>query len=216
MGVLHHSAGSPVTLAARARRSEARTTAISAEFARNWPFVGLRAIAAGVFLAVLLLLPPATIASLFLLIAAYIATDGVLAILTGTMNARRGQRSWPMVLEGTVNLAAAGAVLVWPAVAIVPPFVGGASVWAIGTGALLLAAARRLSRPNGRRLLVLAGAASAGWGVLADTVGPSLASDPRAIERWLEVYALAFGGTLFFLALRLRRRHLAPPTVSFA
>ena len=48
-----------------------------------------------------------------------------------------------LILEGSVNLAAAAAVLVWQEVAVVP-LVQIATAWAVITGGLLLAAAHRL------------------------------------------------------------------------
>jgi uncharacterized membrane protein HdeD (DUF308 family) len=92
-----------------------------------------------------------------LLFAAYVAADGAFAILAGMRAARWGYR-WPMlILEGSVNLAAAAAVLIWQAVAAVP-LVQIASAWAMITGGLLLAAAHRLSGNEGRWILVGAGA----------------------------------------------------------
>ena len=61
----------------------ARSGAMSAVLARNWWLVGLRALAAGVFVLCVALLPPQSIASLVVLFAAYVAADGALAILAG-------------------------------------------------------------------------------------------------------------------------------------
>ena len=115
---------------------------MSAGLARNWWVVGLRAIAA-LLLVGLVALPPAKIASLVLVFAAYLAADGVLAILAGTLAARRGERWWLLVLEGSVNLGVAGVILIWPAIVAVS-FLDLANAWAIVTGALMLAAAHRL------------------------------------------------------------------------
>jgi uncharacterized membrane protein HdeD (DUF308 family) len=77
------------------------------------------------------------------------------------------------------------------------------SAWAVVTGALLLAAAHRLSRRDGRWILVLAGIVSAAWGVLAAAIG---AGDTRTMGLWLVGYALIFGWILVALAGRLQRR----------
>ena len=108
-----------------------------------------------------------------------------------------------LMLEGATNLAAATAVLAWPALAIAAPFVRLVCAWAMVTGALLLAAAHRLSVPYGRWVLVLAGAASAGWGALATAAD---VSDFRVIQLWLVGYAVVFGGVLIALAGRLQRQ----------
>ena len=141
-----------------------RSTRMSAGLARNWWAIGLRGAAAILFVIAILCLPSPTIASLVLMFAAYVAADGALAILAGMRAVPRGERWRLLILEGTTNLAAAAAVLAWPAIAIAAPFVRLACAWAVVTGALLLAAAHRLSRPHGRWVLVLAGVASAGWG----------------------------------------------------
>jgi uncharacterized membrane protein HdeD (DUF308 family) len=136
---------------------------MSADVARNWWVIGLRGAAAVLFAIIILSLSP-----------------------------RWGYR-WPMlILEGSVNLAAAAAVLVWQAVAAVP-LVQIATAWAVITGGMLLAAAPRVSGSEGRWILVLAGVVSASWGALLAAIG---ASDTRAMGLWLVAYALIFGGTL--------------------
>lgn len=165
----------------------------------------MRSIAAILFGVGMILLPSHAIASLVLLFTAYVAADGIFAILVAVRAARRGQRWWTMILEGTTNLAVAGVVLIWSALAVVPlvPLVG---IWAVATGALMLAAARRLPGAHGGWLLSLAGALSAAWGVLVSTLGPSSADDPRLMAWWLIAYAFPFGLLLLLVALRLQRR----------
>jgi uncharacterized membrane protein HdeD (DUF308 family) len=177
---------------------------MSAGLARNWWAVGLRGAAAMLFVIAILCLPSPTIAALVLMFIAYVAADGALAILAGMRALPRGERWRLLILEGATNLAAAAAVLAWPAIAIAAPFVRLACAWAVVTGALLLAAAHRLSGPHGRWVLVLAGVASAGWGALAAAAD---ASDPHAIRLWLVGYAVIFGGVLLALAGQLRKRH---------
>jgi uncharacterized membrane protein HdeD (DUF308 family) len=180
---------------------------MSAGVARNWWAIGLRSAAAILFAITILSLPPQAVAPLVLLFAAYLAADGAFAILVGMRAPRWGYRRPMLILEGSVNLAAAAAVLVWQAVAAVP-LVQIASGWAMITGGLLLAAAHRLSGGEGRWILVVAGVVSAGWGALVAILG---ASDTRSMGLWLVGYALIFGGTLVALAGRWRRttRHLS-------
>jgi Short repeat of unknown function (DUF308) len=118
---------------------------MSAVLARNWWAVGLRSLVAVAFaIAVILLLPRPTLGALVLLFAAYLAADGALAIVAGVRAMRRGELWQALMFEGAANLMVAGAVLIWPAMAAVA-FVPLTSAWAIVTGALLLAAARRLA-----------------------------------------------------------------------
>jgi uncharacterized membrane protein HdeD (DUF308 family) len=171
----------------------------------NWWAMGLRGVAAILFAITILSLPPQAVAPLVFLFAAYLAADGAFAIVAGMQAARWGYR-WPMLIfEGSVNLAAAAAVLVWQAVAAIA-LVQIATAWAVITGGLLLAAANRLSRSEGRWILILAGVVSASWGALAAAIG---ASNTRAMGLWLVGYALIFGGTLAALAGHWHRRR--PP-----
>jgi uncharacterized membrane protein HdeD (DUF308 family) len=96
---------------------------MSAGLARNWWAIGLRGAAAILFVIAILCLPSPTIASLVLMFATYVAADGAFAILAGMRAAPRGERWRLLVLEGATNLAAAAAVLAWPAIAIAAPFV---------------------------------------------------------------------------------------------
>jgi hypothetical protein len=109
---------------------------------------------------------------------------------------------WTLIVEGMVNLGV-GAVLIWPAV-IVVPFVDLASGWAIVTGALMLAVAGRLAGRRGRWILSAAGAASVLWGAFSATAGLVAAEGPQPMEHWLAGYGLVFGLVLLVLAWRLR------------
>jgi uncharacterized membrane protein HdeD (DUF308 family) len=180
---------------------------MSAGLARNWRAVGMRAGLAVLFAITVLLLPRPTLGVLVLTFAAYVAADGAMAIVAGIRAMRRGELWQTLIFEGAVNISVAGVVLAWPAMAAVA-FVRLTSVWAILTGALLLAAARRLSLSHGRWLLALAGVVSGVWGVLAAAVGPSSESTPETMAWWLVGYALPFAVMLLALAGLLQRRHL--------
>jgi uncharacterized membrane protein HdeD (DUF308 family) len=179
---------------------------MSAGLARNWWAVGLRSGLAVVFVITALLLPRPTLGALLFTFAVYLAADGAMAIVAGVRAMRRGELWQTLIFEGAVNLSVAGVVLIWPAMAAVA-FIRLTSAWAIVTGALLLAAARRLSLSHGRWLLALAGAVSVVWGVLAATVGPSAESTPETMALWLIGYALAFAAMLLALTGLLQRRH---------
>jgi len=121
---------------------------------------------------------------------------------------RRDEFWQTLIFEGATNLALVGAVLIWSAMAAVA-FVRLTSAWAIVTGALLVAAARRLSLSHGRWLLALAGVVSGVWGALAATVGPSSGSVPEGtMGWWLIGYSLPFAAILLVLAGLLQRRHV--------
>jgi uncharacterized membrane protein HdeD (DUF308 family) len=168
----------------------------------------LRALFGGMFVIAVLLLPRPTLAAFILIFAAYVAADGALAIVAAVRAMRRGEVWQTLIFEGTINLTLAGAVLIWPAMAAVA-FVRLTSAWAIVTGAILVAAARRLPLSHGRWVLALAGIVSAVWGALAAALGPSSESAPETLGWWLIAYALPFAATLLVLAGLLQRRHSA-------
>jgi uncharacterized membrane protein HdeD (DUF308 family) len=169
----------------------------------HWPVIALRGAAALLLALAIFLLPFEALPPLALLFASYIAADGALAIIAAIKAGQRGGRAGSLYLEGAFNLAAAAAVLAWPAIAIIP-FVRLASSWAVITGALLLAAAHRLAGRSGRRFLALCGAASAAWGIAMALAGPSVTGKSQALGAWLIAYGLIFGGALLALAGRLR------------
>jgi uncharacterized membrane protein HdeD (DUF308 family) len=172
--------------------------------ARNWWAVGLRGLAAvGLGIAVLVL-PPSTLAALVFLFAAYLAGDGIFALIAAMRGARPGQRWWLLAVEGTANLMASAALSV--SVVIAVPLIDLACIWAVVSGAFMLAAARRLSLRHGRWLLISAATASVAWGVLGATLGITLDDGPQAFENWLAGYGLCFGVLLLLLGLRLWRR----------
>jgi uncharacterized membrane protein HdeD (DUF308 family) len=175
-----------------------------AGLARNWWAIVLRGGVTILFGVIVLALPPWTTGALVLLFAAYVTADGLAAIVAGIRVAGRGERWWTLIVEGGTNLAAAAAALIWAALAVVP-LVSLASGWAVVTGGLMLAAARRLPARHGRWLLAFAGGVSAGWGALMVAWGPA-SDDLRGTELWLVAYALVFGVTLVGLGLRLRQR----------
>jgi uncharacterized membrane protein HdeD (DUF308 family) len=94
--------------------------------------------------------PKPTLGALVLAFAAYVAADGAMALVAGIRAMRRGELWQTLIFEGAVNLSVTGVVLVGPAMAAVA-FVRLTSVWAIVTGPLLFAAARRLALRDRRR-----------------------------------------------------------------
>jgi uncharacterized membrane protein HdeD (DUF308 family) len=167
--------------------------------------VGLRALAAGGFAVTVLLVPQPTLAALLLIFAGYVVADGALAILMGFRAMQSGPVWQVLVLEGAINLALAATVLIWPAMAAVA-FLHLSSAWAIITGALLIAAARRLSLPHGGWPLTLVGVVSATWGLVVSARGLMWPSVPDTVAWWLLGYALPFAAALLALALLLQRR----------
>ena len=132
----------------------ARCDALSQVLAERWWAVGLRGILAIIFGLLCLLTPGIAIGALVLLFAAYMLVDGVFAIISGIRAARSGERWGLLILEGLVDLAAGVIAIVWPAITLVA-LVWIVAIWAIVSGALMLAAAFALNRDYGRWLLAL-------------------------------------------------------------
>src|SRR5215831_6819549 len=85
-------------------RPEVSQSTRSAGLARNWWAVGLRAVAAITFILATILLPRPTLAALIMMFAAYVAADGLLAIVAGVRAMRRRERWQTLIFEGTTNL----------------------------------------------------------------------------------------------------------------
>jgi uncharacterized membrane protein HdeD (DUF308 family) len=120
-----------------------------AVLAQNWWAIAIRGVLGILFGLVALFLPGATMLSLVLLFGAYAFVDGVFGIISAVRAARQGERWGLLVLEGIVDIATAAIAFFWPGITVVA-FVLLVAVWAILTGALMLAAAFRLEIDDGR------------------------------------------------------------------
>jgi uncharacterized membrane protein HdeD (DUF308 family) len=182
-----------------ASTSPERLDALSEVLADSWWAVGLRGLLGIAFGLICLLVPAAAILALILLFSAYMLVDGVLAIVSGIKAARNGERWGLLILEGVVDLAAGVIAFLWPAITTVA-FVILIAVWAVISGALMLAAAFTLKIDHGRWWLALGGIASVIFGIvllIAPVVGAVV------LTWWLGAYAIVFGVMLLVLAFQL-------------
>ena len=85
----------------------------------NWWALALRGAAAILFAILAFLWPAMTAAALVLLFAAYALVDGVFAIIAAVRAARHHARSWPLLLEGILDLGIAAIAFLWPMTALV-------------------------------------------------------------------------------------------------
>ena len=127
----------------------ARCDALSEVLAQRWWAVGLRGILGIIFGLICLLTPGIALGAFVIVFAAYMFVDGVFAIISGIRAARSGESWGLLILEGVVDLAAGVIAILWPAITLVA-LVWIVAIWAIVSGALMLAAAFSLNLDYGR------------------------------------------------------------------
>lgn len=171
---------------------------LGAALAPKWWAVAIRGALAILFALIAFFNPGATMLSLVLVFAIYSLLDGIFALIAAS---RAGARWGLLVLEGIVDLAAAGVALLWPGITVVA-FVFLIAAWAVFSGALMLGAGFRAHVDHGRIWLIVGGLASILYGVLL-FVAP--ATGAVVVTWWLGVYALVFGVSLIMFSLRLRK-----------
>jgi uncharacterized membrane protein HdeD (DUF308 family) len=173
---------------------------ISTALAQNWWAIAIRGALGILFGLVAFTYPGVTLLSLLYLFGAYAVLDGGFAIASA-YRAARSHRHWGLlVLEGAAGILAGGLAWFWPGMSLIA-FVVLVGVWALITGALMFRAAFALHIKHGRFGLVFGGVASMVFGgilIASPIVGA------RVLTWWIGVYAVVFGVSLFFLALRLR------------
>ena len=182
----------------------------AAQIAYNWWALLLRGIL-GVFVGfAAFFLPEATLYAVVFAFGAYALIDGIANLVAGFRTRHETERWWALALQGGMGVVAGLVAFVLPeAAAFALLFV--VAAWAILTGALEIAAAVRLRREiEGEWLLGLSGLASVALGVVM------IANPDTGLLAWMwlfGLYAVASGGLLIGLALRLRglQRRLASP-----
>jgi uncharacterized membrane protein HdeD (DUF308 family) len=97
-----------------------------------------------IFGLICLLTPGIALGAFVIVFAAYMFVDGVFAIISGIRAARSGENWGLLILEGVVDLAAGAIAVLWPAITLVV-LVWIVAIWAIVSGALMLAAAFSLN-----------------------------------------------------------------------
>jgi uncharacterized membrane protein HdeD (DUF308 family) len=183
----------------------ARCDAMSEVLAQRWWAVGLRGILAIIFGLICLLTPGIAVGAFVIVFAAYMFIDGVFAIISGIRAARSGESWGLLILEGVVDLAAGVIAILWPAITLVA-LVWLVAVWAIVSGALMLAAAFSLNLDYGRWWLALGGIASTIFGILL-IIEPFIGA--VVLTLWIGAYAVVFGVLLLVLGFQLHSKREA-------
>ena len=171
---------------------------------RNWSVLAVRGALAVLFGLLALIWPDITVLALVLLFGAYALVDGVMALYTALFDrGRPGARSvgW-LVLEGVAGVVAAIGAVVWPGITALA-LLYLIAAWALVTGVAEILAAIRLRREiEGEWLMILSGALSILFGILA-FLFPGAGA--LAVVWLIATYAIAFGVVMLILAFRLRR-----------
>jgi uncharacterized membrane protein HdeD (DUF308 family) len=183
----------------------ARCDAMSEVLAQRWWAVGLRGILAIIFGLICLLTPGIAVGAFVIVFAAYMFVDGVFAIISGIRAARSGESWGLLILEGVVDLAAGVVAILWPAITLVA-LVWIVAIWAIVSGALMLAAAFSLNLDYGRWWLALGGIASIIFGILL-IIEPLIGA--VVLTLWIGAYAVVFGVLLLVLGFQLNSKREA-------
>jgi uncharacterized membrane protein HdeD (DUF308 family) len=176
-------------------------------FATNWWAIAIRGIIAILFAISTFAMPSITIAVLVTLFGIYALVDGIFAIISA-IRAAQGHRRWGAFLaEGIIGILIGILALAEP-LAVAASVIYLIAAWAVLTGILEIAAAIRLRRHmEGEWVLILTGALSIAFGILA-FAAPMFGA--LAIVFWLGAYALVSGVLLLTLAFRIRAFHRRP------
>jgi len=170
----------------------------------NWWAMALRGAAAILFAVIAFAAPNLTATVLIMVFGAYTLVDGLFAFVAAQRAAHRHGRSWPLIVEGLLDMALATICFVFPDVALVT-LIYVIGFWAVLSGLALVTPGFGLLRLNGHLLLIFGGLLSIALGVV-------LLSHPDAgiiaLTWWLGVYALLFGIVLVSAAFRLRHHQI--------
>ena len=170
--------------------------------ARNWWVFLFRGLLAILFGVAALLFPAAAFLSLVLVFGAFTLLDGIFALVAAFAGSARSENWWWLVVEGVFGILV-GALTIWQPAAMGLAWIFIIAAWAIVTGIFEILTAIRLRKEiTGEWLLVLGGALSIAFGVLA-FMSPQ--SGAFAIGTVAGLYGLMFGLLFVFLAFRLRK-----------
>jgi uncharacterized membrane protein HdeD (DUF308 family) len=173
----------------------------NAVLADNWWVVALRGVLAILFGISAFVAPGATMLALVLVFGAYSFIDGILNIILAVRGAGKRERWWLLLINGLCGIVIGVAAALVPGITVLA-FVLLVAAWALLSGGLMLGSAFRLNVSHGRWPLVFAAIVSVLYGLLlfaAPVIGALV------LTWWIGAYTLLFGGTLIWLAFRLRK-----------
>lgn len=170
----------------------------------RWGIIAIRGFCGIVFGLLTLLAPSITLLVLIIWFAAFMALDGVLALVCGFDEIVHHRHGVALLAEGVFGLAAATIVLGFPAAGI-GGFVVLAGIWAAATGAALLWGALMVPFPAGRAWLAMAALCSL-------LLAAYLVLYPVGLVAGLGAYMMASGVAMLACARQLRAAEFATET----
>lgn len=144
--------------------------------------------------------PTLTLPMLVKLFAAYAFVDGILTLAPGGWSLQE-RAVWPLLAGGCINIAAAAAAYLGPALGWFE--IGNLlAAWAIALAASRTIGCATMRQADPDYLLLLAGIAA---GFFGRALWSPAAGDAVVLATWIGLYALAIGIVLFKLTLRRYR-----------
>jgi uncharacterized membrane protein HdeD (DUF308 family) len=175
--------------------------ALIGHLARNWGWIVLRGVAAILFGVLAFAWPGLTLAVLILVWGAYAIMDGLMAVAAGLRIKDEGKPMWPLLVVGSIGIAAGGAALAWPGMTALV-LLTCIAAWAVGTGVFQIVAAIRLRKVIANEwTLGFSGALSVLFGLL---MFARPGAGALAVIWIIACYAIAFGLLLVMLGFRLK------------
>ena len=171
-------------------------------FTRNWWLLAIRGLAAVLFGILAFVWPGLTLLTLVFLFGFYALINGILALAVAYKAPKGYPKFGGLIIEGMLSIIAGLIAFVMPGITALSLLVLIAA-WAIVTGIFEIVAAVRLRKVVTHEwLLVIAGIASIGFGVIV-MIMPGAGA--LALVWWIGAYTFAFGMLLMLLAFRMRR-----------
>ena len=170
---------------------------------RNWWLVALRGLAALILGIMMFIWPAITLLVLIIFFGAYALVDGIFAVVSSFVNAKKLQHRWVLFTEGILGIIVGIVVFVWPGItAIALLFL--IAFWAIVTGVLeIIFAANHWKAMHGKWLLLLAGIVSVLFGGLI-LMKPGAGA--LAVIVLIASYLVLFGGMFIALGFWLKSK----------
>jgi uncharacterized membrane protein HdeD (DUF308 family) len=179
------------------------TTATVADLlARNWWLLALRGFVGVLFGIVAFLWPGITLFALVCLFGAYAIVNGILSFVLAYYAPKGYPRVSSLIFGGILGIIAGVIAFLLPGITALGLVILVAA-WAIATGIMEIVAAIRLRKEiSNEWLLILAGIASVGFGIVVSLFP---AAGALVLVWWIGAYALVFGVLLMILAFKLRK-----------